>query len=157
MLILLLCAFAALFIYFGYYIMAKLDKFLEEKMHMVEHDKAHPIAILFGKTELANQIDAILKINQINIIRITEPFLIEYNKNVQYLFALSENDADNIVLYKIGSKIYGIEKIISICNDNRNESMFISEKISYLIGKGITAQMIYAAVLQRKEENYEKT
>jgi len=147
----MLLGFAILFIYFGYYIMAKLDDFIAAG-GIVSDDEIYPVAIVLGGTELAKQVSALLEKNNIHVLYLTEPFLIEQGHNFQYLFALSESDADNIVLCKIGFKVYGIEKMISFCNDSRNEGIFIREKIPHLTGKEITAQRLYEAVLQKREE-----
>lgn len=151
--ILLLLGVTALFFCFGYYIMRKIDHFIATRGYESENDMVYPAAIVLGKTELARQVSKRLEENNIRVLHLTEPFLLEQEQNFVYLFALSENDADNIVLYKIGVKLYGIEKMISICNDFRNESMFIKEKIPYLSGKEVTVQRIFDTALQRKEEN----
>ncbi|MGE4284517.1 MAG: hypothetical protein AB7G87_12500 [Clostridia bacterium] len=138
------------FVYFGY-LVSKLDKFLAQGGFAMEDDKMCPIAIVLGQTELAKQITNLLREDKIPVFPLTEPFLLEREKNFCYLFALSENDADNIVLCKIGKKVYGVNKMISLCNDRRNEGMFISERIRYLSGENITAQTIYRTVLQETE------
>lgn len=147
--ILLLLGIAILFCYFGYRVMKMIDNFIAVS-NVSEDTKTYPIAIVLGKTELANQVIALLEKNRIRVLYLTEPFLIEQEQQFTYLFALSENDADNIVLYKIGFKLYGLEKMIALCNDSRNESMFNKEKIHFLSARGVTAQMIYDTVLQAK-------
>lgn len=58
--LLMLLGFAILFIYFGYYIMAKLDDFIAAG-GIVSDDEIYPVAIVLGGTELAKQVSALLK------------------------------------------------------------------------------------------------
>jgi len=135
---------------FGY-LMARLDIFLTEAGFAKEEDKGRPIAVVMGETDLARKVGELLEKNNIRVHRITEPFLLEQEQNFSYLFALSEKDVENIILYKIGKKVYGIEKMICLCNDKANESMFIKEGICYGWGKEVTALMLYKAVVYGKE------
>ena len=137
-------------IYLGY-ILSKLDKFLEKGGFMMAEDEVYPIAIVLGETSLAKQMTELLEKDKISVWPLKEPFLIEQEKSFRYLFALSESDADNIVLCKIGKKLFNVEQIISFCNERRNENMFINEKIRYLAGEDITAQMLYQVVLKETE------
>jgi hypothetical protein len=134
-------------IYLGY-LLSKLDKFLEKGGFVMEKDETYPIAIVLGESNLAKQMTELLEKNKISVWPLKEPFLIEQEKSFQYIFALSESDADNIVLCKIGKKLFNVEQIISFCNERRNENMFINEKIRYLAGEDITAQMLYQVVLK---------
>ena len=140
-------------VYIGY-LMSKLDKFIAEGGVGTENNEIYPVAIVLGETELAKELAKLLEKSSISIFPLTEPFLLEREQNLRYLFALSDNDADNIVLCKIGKKLYNIEKMISICNDRRNVGMFMSEKIVYMTSDEVTAQMLYQAVIQVSEVIY---
>lgn len=134
-------------VYLGH-LLSKLDMFVAKGSVQIENSMT-PTAIVLGETEQAKQITVLLEMNSILVFHLTEPFLFEPNQNFCYLFALSENDADNIVLCKIGKRVYSIEKMISLCNDRCNESMFIHEEIDYLSGEESTAQMIYQVLLPK--------
>lgn len=136
--------------FIGYFI-SKVDKFIAKGGFIKEIDEVRPTAIVLGKTELAMQTAELLQKNAIPVFPLTEPFLVEKSQNFRYLFALSGNDADNIVLCKIGTKIYNIEKMISLCNNRMSEGLFMSEGIRYMTGNEITAQKLYQAVLQETE------
>jgi hypothetical protein len=110
-----------------------------------------PLAVVMGETDLAKSMVDYLTVKEIPVFSLSEPVLLERGKNFDYLFALSGNDADNIVLCKIGRKVYCIDKIISLCNDRENERMFAKEKIRYLSGKDVKASMFFNAVLQKAE------
>ena len=148
--ILLIIGFVIPVVYIGYLI-SKLDKFLEEEGIKVQDDTICPVAIVLGGADLAKQVTQLLQKDGISVLTLTEPFLVQQEQCFRYLFALSDNDADNIVLCKIGKKVYNIEKIISLCNDRRNEGMLMSEKIKYLTGANVTAQLIYERVLNSTE------
>lgn len=132
--------------------MAKIDNFMEDKYVPSKEDNTDPIAIVLGRTELANQVIEILSQNRIRVLHLSEPFLMVQEQRFVYLLALSDNDADNIVLYKIGFKLYGIDNMICLCNDIRNESMFVKENIPYLSRKQATAQGLYESAIMRKEK-----
>lgn len=148
--ILLVIGFLIPFVYLGY-LMSNLDKFLKGNALRIDNDKISPTAIVLGRTDLGNQVTELLEREGIRVFTLTEPFLFKKDKDLRYLFALSDNDADNIVLCKIGKKVYNIEEMISVCNDRRNESMFIREQILYKFGEGITAQILYQAVRHEVE------
>lgn len=148
--ILLVISFLILLLYVGH-LMTKLDKFLSKGGLMIEDDKIYPVAIVLGGTDVAKQIIGLLQKNSIPVLTLTEPFLLKQEQNFRYLFALSEKDVDNIILCNVGKKVYSIEKIVSLCNDRRNDGMFISEGIPYLPTEDVTAQMLYDAVLEEKE------
>lgn len=131
----------------GYYIF-KLDRFLEKDGFKKAKAENSPVAIVLGSSELTKEITGLLHQNTVEIFHITEPFLLEQGGSFRYLFALSEKDADNIVICKIGRRVYNIEQMISICNDRMNESMFINEGIRYMYGTQITAQKLYQSVME---------
>ena len=133
------------------YVISGLDEFLERGGLLDEEDLSYPTAVLFGKSDLSKQVNALLKQNNIQVVQLTEPFLLERGQDYRYLFAISENDADNIALCKIGEKVYGIKNMISICNDQSNERMFIHEHIRYVSGKDAAPQILLQFVTQEKE------
>lgn len=148
--ILLIIGFLIPFVILGYF-MSKLDKFLENEGFAAESDNVCPTALVLGDTELAKRTAEILKDSKMPVFMLTEPCLLDQGQNFHYLFALSDNDVDNILLCKIGAKVYNIEKMISLCNDQNDEGIFKSEKIPYLSGELITAQKVVESVLQKVE------
>lgn len=148
--ILIAIGFLLPLVYIGY-LLSKLDKFLDQGGFNTDENQTGPVAIVLGKTSMAREITRLLEENNISVLNIVEPFLLEQEQNFCYLFALSESDVDNIVLCRLGKKLYSIEKIISFCNDEKNERIFSSENIPYMIGDNITPQMLYEIVLQEDE------
>ncbi|MDF2520482.1 MAG: hypothetical protein K0R84_1110 [Clostridia bacterium] len=148
--VLLLAGFLIPLVCFGY-LLSKLDVFLAKNSVKIDNDKLLPTAIVLGETELAKQTAKLLEKKGIRVLPLNEPFLLEMGGSFCCLFALSDKDADNIVLCKVGKKVYDIEGIISVCNDRRDEGMFISENINYMLNETATAELLYQNVLQNLE------
>jgi hypothetical protein len=148
--LLLIIGFIIPFVFLGYF-MLRLDKFLAKNVMVIDDDAMLSSAIVLGRNELAKRIIELLERDGIKVIQLTEPFMFKRERNLRYLFALSENDVDNIVLCKIGKKTYDIEEMISVCNDRRNEGMFVSEKLHYLLSEKLTAQILYKIVVKETE------
>jgi hypothetical protein len=131
--------------YFGR-IMTKIDSFFTDSGFKAGLE-ARPAAVVLGETPLARQVALLLESNSICVVTLTEPYLLNRGSNYRYLFALSDNDADNIVLCNIGKKIYCIDRMISICNQQRNAQLFHTEKIRFVFGEEATAQQLYQLVM----------
>lgn len=125
--------------------------FLAKNTKAISVEKTNPIAIVLGRTEYAKQLTLLLEEKGVQVVTLTEPFLLSREKNICYIFSLSESDADNIVLCKIGKKLYNIDNMIAICNDRINERMFISENIQYMLNEGVTAYSLYKAIQRDME------
>lgn len=152
--ILLVISFLAPLIYIWYFL-SNLDEFLENKFVPVASTDGPASAIVLGSTNLAKKTTELLEDNELQVICLTDPFQLTQERELSYLFALSESDADNIAFYKIGKKLYFLKNLISICNDKRNENMFISEKINYLLVEKASADRLTQIVLQQPEVIYE--
>lgn len=148
--VLLLLSIFILLAFIGFFI-SKVDLFLDEGGFTKEYDDTAPAAIVMGKTEIARQVTELLEKNEIPVFFLAEPFLFEQARKFRCLFALSEDDVDNIVLCKIGKKIYNIEKMICLCNDHKCEGLLIHEGIPFIPDMEVTAQLLYQAVLQKTE------
>lgn len=148
--LLLLLSIFLVVVFIGYFI-SKIDVFLDKGGFVREYVQICPFAIVMGETELAMQVIELLKKDAIPVFRLTEPYLAEQEHKFRCLFALSGDDADNIVLCKIGKKIYNIEKIICLCSDRKNEGLLKNEGISYLTDREATAELLYQAVLHDTE------
>jgi len=148
--ILLVISFLIPLIFVGY-LMSKLDVFLSNNAISIESTEKSANAIVLGRTVLAGKTIELLESKGLQVIHLTDPFQLAQERKLCYLFALSESDADNIAFYKIGKRVYCIENIISICNDNRNENMFKSENINYLLREKTSADKLFQIVLQQTE------
>lgn len=145
--ILLVICFLGPFIYFGY-LMSRLDKFLENNAAAISDNSNSASAIILGRTDLAANTTKILEDNGIHVISLADPFQLIREQKLYYMLALSENDADNIAFCKLGKKLYGIDKIISLCNDKRNEYMFVSENLKYFLNKKTSVEDMFQHLQQ---------
>lgn len=116
-----------------WYLISKLGDFLESKEIQAAAPVEQASSIVLGDTILVEKTTRLLERKGIRVICLTDPFQLIQEKELCYLFALSNSDADNIAFCKIGKKLYCIKKSFGICNDRKNENMFISEKINYLL------------------------
>lgn len=145
--ILIAIGFLPPLVYIGY-LLSKLDKFLDEGGFKTDGNYKEPVAIVLGKTFMAKEITKLLEKNDISVLNIVEPFLLNQEQNFSYIFALSDNDVDNIVLCRLAKRLFNIEKTICFCNDEKNERIFTKEKIPYIVGENITPQRLYEIVLE---------
>ncbi len=116
-----------------WHLISRLGDFLEGNEIQAADPDEPESTIVLGDTKLAENITWLLEKKGIRVIRLTDPFQLIQEKKLYYLFALSDSDADNIAISKIGKKLYCIKRSIGICNDRKNENMFISEKINYVL------------------------
>lgn len=152
--ILLVISFFIPLIYIGY-LVSQLDKFLSGNADAAAGAINTSGAVVLGSTNIAIKTVELLEDMGVQVIHLQDPFQLIKEQKLCYLFALSENDADNIAFCKIGRKLYCIDSMISICNDKKNESMFTGENISYLPNTRITAATLVKTVLQQPEVNLE--
>lgn len=134
-----------------WYIISKPGEFSGNKAVPIVSTDNSASAIVLGSTKLAKKTSELLEAKGFQVIHLTDPYQLTQEKELSYLFALSESDADNIAFCKIGEKLYCLKNLISICNDKRNESMFISEKINYLFVEKTSADKLIQIVLQQPE------
>lgn len=143
--ILLIISVLVPFIFWGY-LMMMLDNFLVNNATSIASAGRYASAIVLGNTDLARQTIKLLEEAGLQVIHLTDPYQLVQERKLCCLFALSTSDADNIAFYKIGKKLYCIDNEISICNDRRNESMFINENIKYLSLEGTAANELFQLV-----------
>ncbi|MGE5678535.1 MAG: hypothetical protein ACM3ZR_10825 [Pseudomonadota bacterium] len=153
--ILLVISFLIPLIYIGY-LVSQLDIFLSGKAETMANAHNSSGAVVLGSTKVAVQTVDLLDDMGIPVIHLLDPFQLIKEQKLCYMFALSENDADNIAFCKIGYKLYRIESMVSICNDKKNEYMFISENINYLPKDRISAAELVQLVLRKSEVDHER-
>lgn len=140
---------------FIWYLISMLGNFLDNNPIPAVNLEESASSIVLGSTRLAEKITGLLEEKGFRVIRLTDPFQLTQEKRLCYLFALSESDADNIAFSKIGKKLYCIRKSIGICNDRRNESMFVSEKVNYVLVGEASAEKLIQMVLPQPEVDCE--
>ncbi len=132
------------------HLMPRVERFFETS-EFEENSSGRYMALVIGKNELADETVRLLKVQNIRVLLEAEPFMPGQNQEFHYIFALSDNDVDNILMCRIGKKTYNINNIIGLCNDIRNERIYKSEGIPFFYNKDITAKAIIQTILQEKE------
>ena len=121
-----------IYIILGFFIMKRLDKYLEkskdkkEKTNEVYYDDK---ILILGSSNLAYELINLcveLKLNYQHIKTINDGYTI--NDNFNGYFALSNDDFENLILCNLISNVSKNKKILSISNDNKN--IFLYEKSS---------------------------
>ncbi|SES63690.1 hypothetical protein SAMN05660297_00026 [Natronincola peptidivorans] len=128
------------FLLLGYYIMDKVDKFIENNIqHSNEYHndeytdpslRKQKVLLIYGNNTLTNLVKKYCDSQKYMYESITDIHSIDTQAGYIYLFALSNKDADNLMVGSIGFKIYSIPNVISLCNNQKylkiyNEFSFI--------------------------------
>lgn len=136
---------------FIWFLISKLGNYLDNNTLKSDDTDSTASSVVLGDTPLAENTARLLDRKGIHAIRLNDPFQLTNEKKLCYLFALSDNDADNIAFSKLGKKLYFIKASIGICNDQNNENMFKSEKMNYIYADGASADKLVQLVLQQPE------
>ena len=118
------------FCLFGYFIMDRIDKFLENNNFSVydntsqgliyfDDDEEEKI-LIFGENELTNLIKEFCDDQNYPYKNIVDINNINYNYKYLSLLALSDNDTDNLTISSICKKVCSIQYTIAICNSISN-------------------------------------
>lgn len=122
------------FFIFGYLVMSNIDRFLDKNVQTVEdyfmdegiidNQEEHKSILIFGDNKITSLIKDYCD-SQNYVFRVIED-INNIDKRYKYLslFALSNNDADNLMLSSIGLKVYSIPHIITLCNSRDNLKIY---------------------------------
>ncbi len=133
------------FIAAGFWFMKKLDRFLNrQKAHAPEKADPEEAALLFGGTDSAKEMEKILSRKGIPCLRISQESEIDRGLVYCCLFALSDNDLDNMMICRIGERILGVpgDKMVSLCNSAEHRKIFEEEGIPYRMQGTDVADMV---------------
>jgi hypothetical protein len=135
---------------FGLYLMKRIDKFFDKKDVSPEEHKPlitdRAFALVFGSTELSDELVKILKSNAIDYEQIDDENQLYEIDNYSHLFAISDNDVDNLLICVVADRS-GVEyQKIARCNSLDNQNIYHQNHIPYLSGETITAQSLYRSM-----------
>lgn len=134
------------FIAAGFWFMKKFDRFLDRQKAYVQK-KAEPeqAVLLFGGTDSAKEMKKILAFEGVPCLHISQESEIDRELSYCYLFALSDNDLDNMMICRIGERILGVpgNKMVSLCNRTEHRKIFEEEGIPYRMRGTDVADMLY--------------
>ncbi len=130
----------------GFRFMKKLDLFLDRQgTHAAEKADSERAALLFGGTDSAAEMEHILSREKIPCRHISKESEIDRGLIYDYLFALSDDDLDNIMICRIGERILGMPKsrMVSLCNSVEHRKIFEEKGIPYQM-RGTNAAAMFA-------------
>ncbi len=132
----------------GFYIMGKIDHFLKTShiQEDIREAEEGETALIMGCSTLADNLKKLLEEHKIEYQQIEESN--EYNPSnpYQYLFAVSNNDFENIMVGIIAKKNLAICKIVALCNCLDNRKIYEQNNIPSLYGTGITGDVLFQVV-----------
>lgn len=131
--------------YLGY-ILSRLDKFVDNGGFVMDRD-LYTEVLIFGESTLAKQAANILTRNGIRVDLLTNLSMLNEDQNFSFLVTVSKSDVDNILMCRLWTRCYSRNQMISICNDPKMEWMFKEQNIPYLLGEGVSPQVIVQAAL----------
>ena len=129
----------------GLYFMKQLDRFwARRRAHAAEEADPERVVLLFGGTEPAKEMETILSHERIPCLHISEESEIDRGLVYRYVFALSGDDLDNIMICRIGERILGMPKnqMVSLCNRAENRKIFEEKDIPYRM-RGTDAALFF--------------
>ncbi|HQQ89477.1 MAG TPA: hypothetical protein PLU82_04535 [Oscillospiraceae bacterium] len=122
------------FIAAGFWWMKGLDRFLDrQKKHAPKKADSKQVVLLFGGTDSAKEMEKILSFKKIPYLHVSKEFEIDRGLVYHYLFALSDDDLDNIMMCRIGERIFGVPEgnMVSLCNSTEHRKIFEEKGIPY--------------------------
>jgi hypothetical protein len=130
-----------------------LDKNLASPLSFPGSHPSEPVntesknALIFGKQDLSDEIIDLLERQNITYEKITD--FIDLNKTGKYyyLFAVDDNDFENLLACTFCEKVMGITKRIAICNCFENIKVFRDNHIPFLCGYSITADSLVSELI----------
>ncbi len=139
-LLVLLSAIA--FILLGYFLMNKVDRFIESEDFRINdiYDEYRDcngayenVILIYGKNDLSNLVTALCNSKGYRYIAMAESNNINRELKYSCLLVLSHSDADNLMLSSIGLKVYSIPKVVALCNDQNYWKMYKEFKLHRIL------------------------
>lgn len=125
---------AIVFFIAGYYMMNRIDEFLENSVENLTESLCYGytenkkykegIILIYGKNNLTELVEAYCNSRKYIYESIEEVSHINTEKKYICLLALSYNDVDNLTISSIGFKVYSIANIFSLCNTKSNLKIY---------------------------------
>ncbi|MGB4311371.1 MAG: hypothetical protein ACOX0L_08015 [Natronincolaceae bacterium] len=118
------------YIIFGYFIMNKIDIFIEKDVintgtdYVDKKSTGGKSLLLFGNNELAKSVVKYCNDKDIELKFIEYYNELDFGYEYSLLLALSNNDVDNLMISAIGKKVCSIPHIVSLCNNNENLKIY---------------------------------
>ena len=118
------------FFIFGFIVMVNIDKFIDKSVQPTKNyildkdglsdDAGQRSILIFGNNKITTVVKNYCKAHNYLFSIIEDINNIDKKYKYLTLFALSNNDADNLIISSVGLKVYSIPHIITICNSQEN-------------------------------------
>ncbi len=123
-------------------------KTIEHKVEPISFSDEVPLdfskeALIYGEAALCNEISDILYKNKISSDIFYDIDKIDKSYPYKYLFAVYNDDLENLTICSIASKIMDIRNIIAICNKQYNQKIFAENHISYLLKNSSASEIVF--------------
>lgn len=122
------------FFIFGYVVMSNIDRFLDKNIQttedyfmdegIIDKEEEQKNILIFGDNKISTLIKDYCEAQNYVFKVIADIDNIDKRYKYLSLFALSNNDADNLMLSSIGHKVYSIPHIITLCNSRDNLKVY---------------------------------
>lgn len=162
--ILIVVLLTIVFLIFGYYLMDRIDKFIAYNNLSLNEDFSNEekestedeyVILIYGENDLVKGIKDYCDSKKYTYQSISDISNIKSNYKYSCLLALSNNDADNLMVGRVGLKLYSIPKIVGLCN--REDNLKIYKEFNFnralLQNSGIDKVFINIKELLEKEIN----
>jgi hypothetical protein len=135
---------------FGLFIMKRIDRFFDKReVSLNEHtpmETEQTLALIYGSSSLSEELVKILKSNAIDYEKIEDENQLYQIDYYSHLFAISDNDVDNLLICVVADRRGSECQKIARCNSLDNQNIFHQNHISYLSGENISAQSLYRSM-----------
>ncbi|MGB4658543.1 MAG: hypothetical protein WBI07_05155 [Mobilitalea sp.] len=139
----------------GLYIMKKTDKFHIAPLSLRENGDPPSYqeqnVLIMGCSIIADKLKQLLIKNKIEYDQIEESNQFNQLNKYQYLFAVSDNDFENLMIGNLINKSRNMCKKIAICNCIDNLTIFEQNNIPCLFGTDISEDALFHAVFSERQ------
>ncbi len=127
---------------YGYFIMLRLDKFIEKSMVRKESEgPGEKEILLYGEAEIIDSISQVLNAAEITYDFTTEPVINE-GSTYHWLVAFSKDDADNLLICLLAKRRNSSIQTMAKCNNRIYENVFKQTGITMILQKDIPISRI---------------
>jgi hypothetical protein len=108
--------------------------------------------LIMGCSMIADKLKQLLAKNKIEYDQIEESNQYNQLNRYQYLFAVSDNDFENLMIGNLINKSLNVCKKIAICNCIDNLTIFEQNNIPCLFGTNVSEDALFQAVFSEKQK-----
>ncbi len=130
-----------------YFLMKRLDRYIDQHRILSElvpnHQPEKPYALILGENPIADQLKKLLDSKKIDYLQIKDPNNLDKTKSYSHLFAVSNDDLNNMLVCIIINKIMNDCSTIAVCNQLQDQKLYEQNNIPYLLVQEIDADVLF--------------